>query len=102
MTDTTERFARADVERLARLARLRLTDEEMTTFAGQLARILEYATTVRQVDTAEIPPTSHLFADQADHTREDRTCPSLDRDQAIAAAPDADPVAGLFKVPRVL
>jgi len=95
-------LGRGDVERLARLARLRLTDSEITRFAGQLARILTYADAVRQVDTADIPPTSHPFADAAEHVREDQTAPSLPREEALAAAPDADRVAGLFKVPRVL
>jgi aspartyl-tRNA(Asn)/glutamyl-tRNA(Gln) amidotransferase subunit C len=98
----TENLARADVERLARLARLRLTEEETTRFAGQLARILDYADTVRQVDTTEIPPTSHPLDDGAAHVREDRTSPFLPRDEALGAAPETDPVAGLFKVPRVI
>jgi aspartyl-tRNA(Asn)/glutamyl-tRNA(Gln) amidotransferase subunit C len=98
----SEEIGRADVERLARLARLRLSDEELTRFAGQLARILAYANAVREVNTADIPPTSHPFADEAEHVRDDRVAPSLDRDQAVAAAPDADRRAGLFKVPRVL
>jgi aspartyl-tRNA(Asn)/glutamyl-tRNA(Gln) amidotransferase subunit C len=98
----TETLGRADVERLARLARLRLTDEEMTRFAGQLARILEYADTVRQVDTAHVPPTSHPLADSAEHARDDRASSFPARDEALAAAPEADKGAGLFKVPRVI
>lgn len=97
-----EDLGRADVERLARLARLRLTEEEITRFAGQLARILAYADTVRAVDTADVPPMSHPVSDRTDHVRDDRAVPSLERDEALATAPGADPANGFFKVPRVL
>ncbi len=98
----SEELGRQDVERVAQLARLRLSDDEITRFAGQLARILAYANAVRRVDTAGVPPTSHPFADEGDHTREDRALPSLPRDEALAQAPDADRDAGFFKVPRVI
>lgn len=97
-----EEIGRADVERVARLARLRLSEDEVTRFAGQLARILSYANAVQQVDTAEIPPTSHPLADAADRLRADTVQPCLERDEAMAAAPDADAATGLFRVPRVL
>ncbi len=97
-----EDLGRTDVERVAQLARLRLTDEEITRFAGQLARILAYADAVRKVDTSGIPPTSHPLADDDDHARDDRVAESLPRDEALATAPDADVRAGFFKVPRVL
>jgi aspartyl-tRNA(Asn)/glutamyl-tRNA(Gln) amidotransferase subunit C len=97
-----EDLGRADVERVARLARLRLSDDEITRFAGQLARILAYADTVRQVDTTGVPPLSHPLADEEDHARDDRAVPSLPREDALAPAPGADRRAGFFKVPRVL
>jgi aspartyl-tRNA(Asn)/glutamyl-tRNA(Gln) amidotransferase subunit C len=95
-------FAREDVERLARLARLSLTRDETDRFAAQLARILAYANAVQEVNTADIPATSHPLADSADHARDDVNAPSLARSDAIGAAPEKDPAAGLFKVPRVL
>lgn len=97
-----EEIGHADVERLARLARLRLSEEELTQFAGQLARILAYANAVREVSTLDVPPTSHPFADAAEHLRDDQVAPSLDRADVLTAAPDADAAAGLFRVPRVL
>ena len=98
----SEVFTRADVERLAELARLRLGDDELTRFAGQLARILAYADTVQQVDTSDVPPTSHPLPDVTGRVRDDSPAPSLDRADALAAAPESDPAVGLFKVPRVL
>ena len=98
MADT---LTRADVERIATLARLELTPDEVTLFAGQLTAILAYADQVQQVDTSGIEvATAAASGDMA--TRDDVPVPSLDRDLVLAQAPAADRAAGLFKVPRVL
>jgi aspartyl-tRNA(Asn)/glutamyl-tRNA(Gln) amidotransferase subunit C len=96
----TDRFSRGDVERVARLARLELSAEEKELFARQLAGILAYAEQIQRVPTEGIEPTSH--AGDAATLRDDEVRPSLPRDEVLAAAPDADLVAGLYKVPRVL
>ena len=93
-------FTRTDVERVAHLARLELTDDEKDLFARQLAGILAYAEQIQRVATDGIPPTSH--AGEAAMMRDDEVRPSLPRDASLAAAPDGDRDAGLFKVPRVL
>ena len=93
-------LTREEVERIARLARLELTPEETALFARQLAGILAYAEQVREIDTTGIPPTSHVSP--SSRLRDDEVRPSLNRNDVLAAAPDADPAAGLFKVPRVL
>ena len=93
-------FSRADVERVARLARLDLNAEEKELFAHQLAGILAYAEQIQRVPTEGVEPTSH--AGDAAAMREDTLRSSLPREQSLASAPDADPEAGLFKVPRVL
>ena len=94
-------FTLGDVERIARLARIALTPEEKTLFTRQLADILRYVEQLRDVDTSGIPATSHAM-NPSRILREDEVKPSLPRDEALAAAPDADRAAGLFKVPRVL
>ena len=96
-----DHFTTDDVEQLARLARLALTDEEKQLFAVQLGDILKYAEQIRQVDTSGIPPTSHAPGTAAS-LRADAPRPCLPRVEALAQAPDADRDAGLFKVPRVL
>jgi aspartyl-tRNA(Asn)/glutamyl-tRNA(Gln) amidotransferase subunit C len=98
MADT---LTRADVERIATLARLELTPDEVTLFAGQLTAILAYADQVRQVDTSgvEVAPAA-ATGDTA--ARDDVPVPSLDRDLLLSQAPAADRAAGLFTVPRVL
>jgi len=93
-------FTRTDVERVAHLARLELTDDEKDLFARQLAGILAYAEQIQRVPTEGVPPTSH--AGEAAMMRDDEIRPSLPREASLAAAPDGDVGAGLFKVPRVL
>ncbi|MEN3336883.1 MAG: aspartyl-tRNA(Asn)/glutamyl-tRNA(Gln) amidotransferase subunit [Acidobacteriota bacterium] len=94
-------FTRQDLERIARLARLELDASEQDLFARQVAGVLEYADQIQRVDTTGIEPTSHP-AGSVSAMRPDTVQPSLPRDQALAAAPDPDMGAGLFKVPRVL
>ena len=91
----------ADVERIAALAHLELTDAEKHLFTRQLAEILAYAEQVQELDTSGVPATAHVDvthrAERADEPR-----PSLPVDDALDAAVDADRNAGLFKVPRVI
>ena len=94
-------FSPDDVARIAQLARLALSDEELSLFARQLAGILAYAEQLQDVPTNGVPPTSHPLALTAAF-REDETRPSLPREAALAAAPEPSPEGGLFKVPRVL
>jgi aspartyl-tRNA(Asn)/glutamyl-tRNA(Gln) amidotransferase subunit C len=98
MADT---LTRADVERIAALARLELTPDEVTLFAGQLTAILAYADQVQRVDTSAVPMAP--APDPAGTAmRDDEPVGSLDRDVLLDQAPAADRAAGLFKVPRVL
>jgi aspartyl-tRNA(Asn)/glutamyl-tRNA(Gln) amidotransferase subunit C len=89
----------ADVERVAALARLALTDEEKSTYRRQLTRILDYARQVSELDTSGVPPTSSVV-DAAAVLRTDEVRPSLGPALALANAPDT--ASGLFRVPRVL
>lgn len=89
------------VARIAHLARLSLSSEEVRLFSGQLTRILDYAEQLRAVDTRDVPATSHPLALVAP-LRDDEVRPSLPPEAALAAAPEGDPATGLFKVPRVL
>ena len=96
-----EDFTRADVERIARLARLELTEHEKTLITPQLSSFLAYANQVQQVATAGVPPTSHPLGTTGSW-RDDEPRPSLPREEALSQAPEADLARGLFKVPRVL
>lgn len=90
-----------DVARVAALARLELTPDELTLFTTQLSDILAYAEAVQEIDTTGVPPTSHAGG-STPVWREDEVRPSLERERALAAAPGTSPTTGLFKVPKVL
>ena len=91
----------ADVERIAALAQLELTDEEKQLFTKQLADILAYAEQVQAIDTSGVAATAHVLGAQQVE-RPDEPRPSLPGEDALANAPDADHDAGLFRVPRVI
>ena len=91
----------ADVERIAALAQLELSDEEKHLFTKQLADILHYAEQVQSLDTSGVPPTDHVNGVQQAE-RDDEPRPSLSTQEAIGNAPDAAPDVGLFRVPRVI
>lgn len=94
-------FTADDLARVAALARLALTGGEQELFARQLAAFLDTTRAVRELDAADVPPTSHPLGASAP-LRDDEGRPSLARETALASAPDADTHAGLFKVPRVI
>jgi aspartyl-tRNA(Asn)/glutamyl-tRNA(Gln) amidotransferase subunit C len=91
----------ADVERIASLAHLELTEDEKHLFTRQLAEILAYAEQVQAIDTSGVPATAHVLA-RPRAEREDVQKPSLSVSDALANAPEAETEAGLFKVPRVI
>jgi aspartyl-tRNA(Asn)/glutamyl-tRNA(Gln) amidotransferase subunit C len=91
----------ADVERIAALAMLELTDEEKQLFTKQLADILAYAEQAQAVDTSGVAAMAHVVAGYRAE-RDDDPKSSLQVEEALANAPDADLVAGLFRVPRVI
>jgi aspartyl-tRNA(Asn)/glutamyl-tRNA(Gln) amidotransferase subunit C len=97
----SQSFTREDLERIARLARLELDASEQDLFARQVAGILAYAEQIQRVDTTDVEPTSHAPG-SGSSMRDDATRPSLPREESLAAAPEADMAAGLFKVPRVI
>ncbi|MDA8043871.1 MAG: Asp-tRNA(Asn)/Glu-tRNA(Gln) amidotransferase subunit GatC [Actinomycetota bacterium] len=93
------RITTRDVAHVARLARLRLTDEELEQYTGQLAAVLDHARDVELLDTAGVPPTAHPLP-LRNVLRDDVVRPSLDRGEVLAAAPSVE--AERFRVPRIL
>ena len=94
-----ERITRAEVEHVARLARLALRDDEIESLTIQLGSILDHVAQVSALDTREVPPTAHPLP-LVNVLRPDVVRPSLSRDEVLAAAPDAE--EGRFRVPRIL
>lgn len=97
--DRARRLTRQDAAYVARLARLDLTDDELDTYAQQLAAVLDYAAEVAALDTDGVAPTAHPLPLQ-NVLRPDEPRPSLDRDEVLAGAPAAED--GRFRVPRIL
>lgn len=88
-----------DVEHVAKLARLALTGEEKELLRRQLSDVLEHARTIGEVDTADVPPTSHALP-LSNVFRADAVRPSLPVEDVVANAPWAH--EGAFKVPRIV
>jgi aspartyl-tRNA(Asn)/glutamyl-tRNA(Gln) amidotransferase subunit C len=87
---------RDQVLHVARLARLRLSDEEIDRMAGELSKILEYVEQMNELDLEGVEPTSHVVELQ-NVLREDVPRDGLARDRALEQAPDV--AAGGFRVP---
>jgi len=88
-----------DVDHVARLARLALTDEERERFRRQLGLILEHAERVREVAAGDVLPTSHPIP-RSNVYRPDEVEPSLSHDEAMAGAPEVED--GRFRVPPII
>ena len=88
-----------DVAYVANLARLALTDDELVRFSGQLSSVLQHIETIRRLDIADVPPTSHAVPLQ-NVLRPDEPRPGLSRDEVLAMAPATEDER--FKVPRIL
>jgi aspartyl-tRNA(Asn)/glutamyl-tRNA(Gln) amidotransferase subunit C len=90
---------RKDVEHVARLARLALTDAELERMREQLNGILSYIEKLNELDTDGVEPTSHAVP-MLNVMREDEPGPCLPRDEALANAPDR--AGEFFRVPRII
>jgi aspartyl-tRNA(Asn)/glutamyl-tRNA(Gln) amidotransferase subunit C len=93
------KITRAEVEHVARLARLALSAEEAETFTGQMDAILAYVDKLNELDTTGITPTSHAVPVE-NAFRADEVRPSIGIENALDNAPDR--VDGFFRVPKVI
>jgi aspartyl-tRNA(Asn)/glutamyl-tRNA(Gln) amidotransferase subunit C len=92
-------FTRQDIEKVALLSRLQLSDDEVATMSDQLAQIVAYVDLLGQVDTEGVEPMAHAI-ERHNVFREDLPTPSLPRAEALANAPHHD--AAGYLVPAVL
>jgi aspartyl-tRNA(Asn)/glutamyl-tRNA(Gln) amidotransferase subunit C len=93
------KITRAEVEHVARLARLELTEPELETFTVQMDQILAYVDKLNALDTEGIVPTSHAVP-MENAFRADEPRPSLGIEGALANAPNH--VESFFRVPKVI
>lgn len=88
-----------DIDHLAHLARLSLTDEEKRQIEPQLADVLRYMEKIAELDVSDVEPTAHALP-LTNVTRPDHITSSLSHDEAIQNAPLV--AEGLFVVPRII
>jgi len=91
-------ITRKEVEHVANLARLQLTEDEAERFTNDLNAILVFAAKLDELDTSDIPPTSHA-TDVKNVMREDVNRPSLPQEDVLRNAPEHED--GQIKVPAV-
>jgi aspartyl-tRNA(Asn)/glutamyl-tRNA(Gln) amidotransferase subunit C len=92
-------LSKEEIEHIAELARLELTEAEKDLYREQLSAILEYAARLQSLDTSHIPPTSTVLSTRAS-LRADQPAPGLSLDEAMRNAPSVD--QDQFRVPPVL
>jgi aspartyl-tRNA(Asn)/glutamyl-tRNA(Gln) amidotransferase subunit C len=92
-------ITKKDVEYIARLARLRLSEKEKEQFTHQLKRIIDYVAKLEELDTGKIEPTAHVLP-LKNVMRKDEARPSIERETVLKLAPKVG--KGLIKVPRVI
>lgn len=92
-------ITKQDVEHVALLGRLELSEAEKEKFTEQLNAILEYADALNRLDTKDIPPTAHPLP-LNNVFREDVARPGLSNEAALANAPEGED--GFFKVPKIV
>lgn len=96
-------ISEADIEKIAQLAHLEITDEERRVFAPQIAEIVTYVEQLNEIDTSAIEPALGGLTPEGERTessRPDEVQPSLGQELALDQAPDS--AAGYFRVPKVL
>lgn len=80
-------LSREQVQHIAHLARVGLSDEDIDRFSEQLSEILEYFERLRQVDTEGVPPTAHTLPLHNVWREDDEPVPPLDKESVLANAP---------------
>ncbi len=95
----SERISEDDVRQVAKLSRLRLSDDEVAHFTGQLGAVLDYVAKLEELDIEGVSPMAHPM-EMFNVLRDDAEAPGISVDEALKNAPDRDDP--FFKVPKVL
>ncbi len=93
------KISREEVEHVAHLARLHLSDGELQKMTMQLDTILSYFEKLEELDTRGLPPTTHVFS-VSNAFRDDEVMTSLSRQEALACSPQH--TEEMFQVPRII
>lgn len=92
-------ITKKDVEHVALLARIELTEAEKERYTKDFNDIIGFVNKLNELDTEDIPPTAHVL-DLQNVFREDVVAPSLEREMALQNAPEQK--GGLFSVPKII
>lgn len=93
------KITKEQVEQVAKLARLAITEQEKAIFSEQLSSILTHVDKLNELDTSKVEPTSHVISMQ-NVFREDQVKKCLPREEALAGAPEAS--EEFFRVPKII
>lgn len=93
------RISKEDIEHIASLGRLHLTEREKELFGSQLSSILGYMEKLNELDTTDVAPTSHILP-LSNVMRDDVPGPSIPREDALMNAPDH--TDKFFRVPKII
>jgi len=88
-----------EIEHIAMLARLKLTEEEKKLFSKQIGSIIEYIDKLNELDTTDVAPTSHVLP-MKNVFRDDKPRPSLPKDKVLQNAPNR--TKDFYKVPKII
>ena len=99
LMNAASKISEKEVEHIANLARIELTEEEKRNFTEQFNTILEYFEIINDLDTEDVPPTSHVL-DVTNAFREDKVSPSLAVEEDLKNASKKE--RGFFKAPKII
>ncbi len=88
-----------DVQYVAKLSRLEVTDQEVAKYTQQLANILGYVEQLSKLDTSKVEPMAHVL-DMKNVFRPDQPAPSLTQKEVLSNGPEIQ--SGHFKVPKIM
>jgi len=93
------KIQKKEVEAVGLLARIELSEDEKELFGQQLSSILNYIEKLKELDTSQVEPTTHVLL-LHNVFREDKVLPSLSPEQALANAPES--MDGFYRVPKII
>ena len=93
-------ITKEEIKKIASLAKINISDDELDEYSVQTSKILEYISTLNEVDTSKVDEFSNQLFNNKQSLREDIVEDSLSRDEVVKLAPDSDGV--YFKVPKVI
>ena len=99
LMNAASKISEKEVEHIANLARIELTEEEKRSFTEQFNTILEYFEIINDLNTEDVPPTSHVI-DVTNAFREDQVSPSLAIEDVLKNASKKE--RGFFKAPKII